>query len=159
MKKLSFLALAAVGLLLGACTSDKDEVKGFQNGPDFTDGAFIGVTLQLPTATSTTRANEDFDDGDDDEFEVHNAILYIFSGSSEADATFKGQYVIGTGTDWEEDGGNNVTSTYSKATQISNELAAEMADETNTANYYAYVIVNNPGVDAAMTLGASFSDF
>ena len=162
MKKLSFWALAAVGLLLGACASDKDEVKADQNGSEFIDGAFIGVTLQLPSASqNSTRANEDFTDGEDDEFEVKNATLYIFKGASEDAATFVGQYVIGTGTEWESDGGtntDNVTSTYSKATQISNELAAEMSDASNTANYYAYVIVNNPGVDAVAT-GVTFAQF
>lgn len=166
MKKFSLFALAAAGMLLGAC-SDKDAAQDIQGGQNFTDGAFIGVTLQLPSAqNNSTRANEDFDDGDANEFAVHNAILYIFKGASEDDATFVGQYVIGTGTDWEDDLGTagessspyNVTSTYSKATQISNELAAEMADNTNTANYYAYVIVNNPGVDAVAT-GATFAQF
>ena len=157
MKKLSLFALAAAGLLLGAC-SEKDEVNQVAQTPDFTDGAFIGVSLQLPTAQGSTRANEDYDDGEKDEFEVKNAMLYIFKGASENAATYVGQYVIGG---FEEDGGtnkDNVTSTYSEATQISNELAAEMANTANTDNYYAYVIVNNPGVDAVAT-GTTFEEF
>ena len=162
MKKFSFLVLAAAGLLMTAC-SDKDVAENTaQKGTEeFTDGAFIGVTLQLPSAQSnSTRANEDFTDGQTDEFEVKNATLYIFKGDNEDAATFVGQYVIGTGEQWEKEGEttDNVTSTYSKATQISNELAEEMADNTNTANYYAYVIVNNPGVDAVAT-GATFEQF
>lgn len=163
MKKISILALAAAGLLLGACSSDKDDVaKEVQNGQNFTEGAFIGVTLQLPSAkANTTRANEDFDDGQTDEFEVKNAMLYVFQGANEDDAEFVGEYVIGIGEEWATDGGtstDNVTSTYNKATQISNELAADMADNTITDNFYAYVIVNNPGVDAVAT-GTTFAQF
>ncbi len=158
MKKLSLFALAAAGLLLGAC-SDKDTVNEVVKAPEFTDGAFIGVTLQLPSAQNSTRANEDYDDGETDEFAVKNATLYIFRGTSEDAATYVGQYVIGT--TFESDGGttkDNVTSTYNEATQISNELAAEMSDATNTDNYYAYVIVNNPGVNADAT-GLTFAQF
>ena len=166
MKKLSLLALAAAGLLMVGCSEkDSDENNTSQQGTEqFTDGAFIGVTLQLPSAqANTTRANEDFDDGVADEFEVKNAMLYIFKGSNEDDAVFVGQYVIGKGSDWEADGApttgkDNVTSTYTKATKISNELAEEMANTENTANYYAYVIVNNPGVDAVAT-GTTFGEF
>ena len=158
MKKLSLFALAAAGLLLGAC-SDKDAVNEVVNNtPDFTEGAFIGVTLQLPSVQNSTRANEDFDDGESDEFAVKNATLYIFKGATEDAATFVGQYTIGT---FEADGGtttDNVTSTYREATQISNELAAEMSDATNTDNYYGYVIVNNPGVNADAT-GITFEEF
>ena len=166
MKKLSLLALAAAGLLMVGCSEkDADENNTSQQGTEqFTDGAFIGVTLQLPSAkANVTRANEDFDDGVADEFEVKNAMLYIFKGSNEDDAEFVGQYVIGKGSDWEADGApttgkDNVTSTYTKATKISNELAEEMANTENTANYYAYVIVNNPGVDAVAT-GTTFGEF
>lgn len=163
MKKLSLLALAAAGLLMVGCSEkDTDENNTSQQGTEqFTDGAFIGVTLQLPSAqANTTRANEDFDDGQSDEFTVHNATLVIFKGANEDAATFAGEYVIGTGTDWETDGAANVTSTYSKATKISNELAAEMYTNANNdeINYYAYVIVNNPGVGTPST-GTTFENY
>ena len=53
MKKLSLFALAAAGLLLGAC-SDKDTVNEVvKQAPDFTDGAFVGVTIQMPSALNS----------------------------------------------------------------------------------------------------------
>ena len=60
MKKFSFLALAAVGLLFGAC-SDKDEVvQNVVNPDEYEDGAYIGISLSLPSAdNNVTRANDD----------------------------------------------------------------------------------------------------
>ena len=131
MKKLSFLALAAVGLLLGACSSDKDEVTNPEKGSEYVDGAFVGISIQLPSATNNvTRANEDLEDGDNDEFAVKDATLYIFKGASEAAAVYVGSYTMGT--NFETDGGATVTSTYSNATQIDNTLAADI--NTNKAN-------------------------
>ena len=177
MKKLSFLALAAVGLLLGACTSDKDEVPNIQNVEDFKDGAYIGLSLQLPSAENTTRANDDLSNGIAEEFAVRNATLYIFklaktsTANPDVAATFVDKVSLGTSYDPDTQGGlasdkwgvqtgvdaTNITSTYSQATLIPNALASEMkADNLN--NYYAYVIINHNGqinVDDDMT----FKDF
>ena len=160
MKKLSFLALAAVGLLLGACSSDKDEVTNPEKGSEYVDGAFVGISIQLPSATNNvTRANEDLEDGDNDEFAVKDATLYIFKGASEAAAVYVGSYTMGT--NFETDGGATVTSTYSNATQIDNTLAADI--NTNKANasvkYYAYVVVNNNGQIGAIDGSVNFADF
>ena len=157
MKKLSLFALAAAGLLLGAC-SDKDTVNEVvKQAPDFTDGAFVGVTIQMPSALNSTRANEDFDDGVKSEYDVKDATLYIFSGTDETDAEFVAQYQIGTA--YELDGGTNVTSTMQEATQISNELAEKITKSAATVKYFAYVILNNNGVDVVCDEGTSFADF
>lgn len=155
MKKFSLFAFAAAGLLLGAC-SDKDDVNIAQ-GPAFTDGAFIGVSIQMPSAMNTTRANEDFEDGVASEYAVKDATLYIFKGESEAAATYVAEYQIGTS--FEMDGGENVTSTMQEATQISNELADEITKSAEAVNYYAYVILNNNGVDVTCDEATTFADF
>ena len=62
MKKLSLFAFVAAGLLLGAC-ADKDTVNEVVQTPDFTEGAYIGISIQMPSTTATTRANEQFKDG------------------------------------------------------------------------------------------------
>ena len=132
MKKFSLFAFAAAGLLLSAC-SDKDDVNIAQ-GPNFGDGASIGVSIQMPSAMNTTRANEDFEDGVASEYAVKDATLYIFKGESEAAATYVAEYQIGTS--FEMDGGENVTSTMQEATQISNELAEEITKSDEAVNYY-----------------------
>lgn len=160
MKKFSFLALAAVGLLLGACSSDKDEVTNPEKGSEYVDGAFVGISIQLPSATNhATRANEDLLDGDADEYAVKDATLYVFKGASETVAKYVGSYTMGTS--FETDGGATVTSTYSNATQIDNTLAADInTNKTNTSvKYYAYVVVNNNGQIGPIDGSVTFADF
>ena len=181
MKKFSFLALAAAGLLFAAC-SDKDEVaQNVVNPDEYEDGAYIGISLSLPSADNkVTRANDDLSNGIEDEFKVKNATLYIFSGTSEADAVYVDYVSLGTkynpdtqgginpdewgvqnGVGTKEDPGNtdltydetNITSTsLNEATRISNELAAEI--KASTKNYYAYVIINHNGQIPSMVKAA-----
>lgn len=105
MKKLSFLALAAVGLLLGACSSDKD-VANVPETEDVGEG-YIAVSVNLPTAPqSMTRATDDngagagkfdLDDGLEGEYAVNDVHLLIFSpGATEDDATFKTAFNLST---------------------------------------------------------------
>ena len=105
MKKLSFLALAAVGLLLGACTSDKD-VANVPETEDVGEG-YIAVSVNLPTAPqSMTRATDDngagagkfdLDDGLEGEYAVNDVHLLIFTpGASEDAATFKTAFNLST---------------------------------------------------------------
>jgi hypothetical protein len=95
MKKLSFLALAAVGLLLGACT-DKEVAESTKlNQYDMIEGqsAWIAVGIALP-GEPVTRSNEDLYDGDAAEFDVKSAMLVLFKGASEDNATLVKEYEI-----------------------------------------------------------------
>lgn len=163
MKKFGFFAFVAAGLLLGACSSEIKDDNTIQGG-DYTDGAYIGISLQLPSAAPATRANEDFEDGEEDEFAVKNATVYLFQGTTEAGATYLDQYAIGTDftkdqfDDTETDNAPNITSTYCEATLITNELANKI--KTASGKVYAYVVVNHndliPALDATETF-ATFS--
>ena len=185
MKKLSFLALAAVGLLLSACTDKNEEVNTAQLTEEFTDGAYLGISLQLPSADlPATRANDDLSNGTEAEFAVKNATLYIFKDSKnaanpDATATYVGYVTLGTSYAADKKGGinpdewgiqegvdeTNVTSTYSDAALIPNTLASEMKNDTEN-DYYAYVIVNHNGQVPALNDGSeqgstatTFADF
>ena len=178
MKKLSFLALAVAGLLLGAC-SDKEVVQEVQNpvNIDFKDGGFIGISLSLPSADATTRANDSLSNGIAEEFAVKNATLYIFkldktsTANPDVAATYVDKVSLGNTYDKDKEGGidpdewgiqpgvgdTKITSTYSEATLIPNALASEMKADTQN-KYYAYVIINHNGqVDVAD--GDTFKDF
>lgn len=178
MKKFSFLALAAAGLLLGAC-SDKDEaVKEVSNPEVFTDGAYLGISLQLPSADqSITRANDDLSNGTEDEFAVKNATLYIFSApkgtaNPDAAATFVDYVILATSAEADKEGGinpdkwgvqtgvsaTNITSTISEATLIPNELASQMKTDTDN-DYYGYVIINHNGQVTVDATDKSFAKF
>ena len=103
MKKFSFLALAAAGMLFAACSSDKDVVANEVNGGVASyENGYISVGINLPTVPqSVTRAtndngypnnNFDLDDGDDNEYAVGSVYLLTFrpsgSGADENNATF-----------------------------------------------------------------------
>lgn len=148
MKKFSLLALAAAGLLLGACASDKDEVAAVdQNVGIQYDQAFVGVSIQLPNSTTPalTRANDDLNNGEEDEFEVQNSTLLLFKGANENDATYIGAWGLSGAFDNDTQGKNavpttKVTSTATAVAQI-NDLSLLPSE-----NLYAYVIVNHNNV-------------
>ena len=145
MKKFSLFALAAAGMLLGAC-SEKDVAEAPVNPNEFEDGA-----------------NDDLSNGIEAEFAVKNATLYIFKGTSEANAVYVDYVSLGTTYNPDKEGGidpdqweiqegvgtkedpegTNITSTsLNEATKIPNDLAAEIkGDATN--DYFAYVIINH----------------
>lgn len=161
MKKLSILALAAVGLLLGACADKDDTTQNAVNSQEFTDGAYIGISIQMPNTTATTRANEDFKDGDVAEWEVKDANLLIFKGGNEAAAVCVAAYQLPTAV-LDEPENDNVTATINKATRIDNDLANEISENKSNddVHYYAYVIVNANGqVDPNEVVGVDFSTF
>lgn len=109
MKKLSFLALAAVGLLLGACSSDRDVADVKSNGISNDGDQFVTLAINLPTTpvASTRNPNDTddnnygdgtftLDDGLQEEYAVKDAMLIMFRGSADNEdaATFVGAYDI-----------------------------------------------------------------
>lgn len=138
MKKLFFLgALFAVGLGFTACSSDKDSVA--TNRLDGQGEGYISIGISLPTDPSaTTRANDSFDDGISDEYEVDNAYLLLFTGANETASTFAGIYSINA-----DPLNNNASAQISKEAQVSTKIDGSLLTGTNV---YAYVILNNNGV-------------
>lgn len=143
MKKLSILALAAVGLLVGACTSDKDVAdQGSQDPFKGREGGFIKVGINLPVQPQvSTRAWEEsaagtLDDGLATEYAVDNCILLLFEGTTEADATLK---QVETVTDFSNftDDPNQITTSATKTVEL---LSAP------SSNLYALAVVNGKNV-------------
>lgn len=94
MKKLSILAIAAAGLLLGACSSDESVAS--QSGTDGAAEGYMGVNINLPTQpVSISRAlNDKYDDGLTNEYAVHDCALLLFQGADEANATLFGAQIV-----------------------------------------------------------------
>lgn len=145
MKKLSILALAAVGLLVGACSSDKDVAdQGSQDPFKGREGGFIKVGINLPIQPQvSTRgwAEADdteptLDDGLDTEYAVDDCILLLFEGTTEAGATLK---QVETVTDFSNfrDTPNQITTSATKTVEL---LSAP------SSNLYAMAVVNGKGV-------------
>ena len=143
MKKLSFLALAAVGLLFGAC-SDSDVAD--KAGQVENDGkGYIAVQIQLPSipASSTRAANDNYDDGLATEYAVKNAALLIFHGTTEANATFQQAVALTLPLEVMDVDNDNLTSSY---------LATSQVDDTYTTDLWALALINYTGV---FNLGSS----
>lgn len=115
MKKFSFLALAAAGMLFAACSSDKDVAEGAPQTTEIGEG-YLALSINLPTAPqSITRATDDngsgkfdLDDGLESEYDVKAAYLLVFTpGATEDAATFKTAFNINT--QWQANGDPHVT--------------------------------------------------
>lgn len=186
MKKLSLLTLAAAGMLMVGC-SDKDVVvdNTAQNLEEFKDGGYIGISLSLPSAEgNTTRANDDLSNGIAAEFAVKNATLYIFKGTSEADAVFVDYVSLGTkynpdtqgektpdewgvqpnvgtkpvdDTDAETEPDALETNITSTSLNEATRISNELAAEIKSDasnDYFAYVIINHNGQIPSMVKAA-----
>lgn len=148
MKKLSILALAAVGLLLGAC-ADSDVI---DQGGDVMNGksdGFFKINLNLPTApVVSTRAWQEnasgtLNDGLTAEYAVEKVLLLIFEGSDEATATLAQTIDLGT---WSEglhtDDPNQITTREDFVAHLNSAPSADL---------YALAVINPNGVVAAGT--------
>lgn len=142
MKKLSFLALAAVGLLLGACSSDKDVADQGSDPFKGREGGFIKVGINLPiqpqvsTRAWEENANGTLDDGLATEYAVDNCILLLFDGTNEASATLT---QVETVTDFTvfEDNPNQITSSATKTVHLTT---------APSSNLFALAVVNGKGI-------------
>ncbi len=142
MKKLSFLALAAVGLLFGACASNDAVDEQTQDPFKGREGGFIKIGISLPVQPQvSTRAWEEgaagtLDDGLDDEYKVKDCILLLFEGPNEEDAVLKQVESVSPWTTKLSDDPNQVTTYTTKTVKLLN---------APTSNLYALAVVNGSG--------------
>lgn len=157
MKKFSFLAMAALGLLFAACSSEKDVAEVNSSGDTQYDQAFVGISIELPNTATPTRANDDLNNGKEDEFEVKDATLLLFKGTAEASATYLGAWTLENDFKNDTDGEDAAPST--KVTQTSVSVAQiNRLSLLASENLYAYVIVNKNGVTFPSS-GATFESW
>ena len=178
MKKFSFLALAAVGLLLGACSSDKD-VAADMSTPVNEDGKqFIAMNINLPVDNgNTTRSGEtndnNYNNGSDDadhfelndglasEYTVNDATLVVFhpaTSGKEEDATFVAAYNINP-EPWKMSDDKQVTDYSTKIVQKvgttvrENDLALVILNKNNLFGFSSANKFQVNGTDFTGTFG------
>ncbi len=141
MKKLSLLALAAVGLLLGAC-SDKDEA-AVSGSEDNGGGKYLAISINFPNVpANVTRATSDnggnvvdLNDGLAAEYEVKDATLIIFDGSG----NFVEAQTIDT-KPW-------TTSTDDHVTRVSTKVVQKVGGSVAAGNKMLVILNNNSLVE------------
>ena len=175
MKKFSLLALAAAGLLFGAC-SEKDAVVNETNATNSYDlipgkNSWLAVGIALPDGGGTTRANEDLVDGLPAEFEVKSAMLVLFKGGTEATATYFGQYDLTPASDdFSNEGNDNVpednkegdnATGYGEITTTSKRYVTQISNPSLGAEdkLWAYVILNWDGNNTGINYNGTFAEF
>ena len=133
----NYLALGVLSLFLSACTSD--------NIPDnsgqitFEGDGYLAIDIKLPTQSGTTRANDIYDDGLVQEYDVKDGCLLIFKGTDEMTAEFQAAYQLPSFNGNNEDSGtvnDNITTSYKKAVKV------EDISLTDTENLYGLVMLN-----------------
>lgn len=145
MKKLYFIPAAMLGLAVAGCSSD-DIVVGENQGPQWNSEGkgYVALSLNLPTQASTgmrqsNSANDQFDDGEPDEYAVKNATLLLFKGSSETAATLQASYTLPVaGSEIKDPENDQVTSTVQLTQQI-NQIDADKDQN----KLYALVVLNH----------------
>ena len=166
MKKTLLFSVALAGLMLGSCSSSDDLNGGGNNtGSNQSGNGYVAFNINLPSqAGGSSRANDDFDAGMKSEYDVKDATLLIFEGSSESAAQFKGAYTLNTAP-WKNNGQtDNITTT-------SATIVKEIATPTSSDHCYALVVLNKNDVftvnenksitmkDATATFSGTYKQF
>ena len=134
--------------MFGACSSDDVVVDDQPGVATPGEKGYVNLSINLPTQPSS-RANDVFDNGDEKEYNVNNAYLFLFKGANEASATFQSGYELTTGSWNDQANGSNIT-TYASIVQ-------EITKPSITGNdkLYALVVLNGNGV---ITKGGTAED-
>ena len=136
MKKYKFFALAFAAMTLAACSSDDVVDNGAKPGAVAPgEQGYVSLAINLPSQQGTTRATEDFGAGTDAESTVKSAYLLLFSGASEAAATFQSAYKLTNGS-WTSTTGNVSATT---------KIVQQITRPTSGNNLYALVVLNGGG--------------
>lgn len=138
MKRHSLLAVAMSALLAAGCSSDdivNNEGNGNNNGA--TGNAYISLSVQLPTTTST-RATDTFDDGAANEYAVKDMTVIVFDKNDNFEcmySTENGTMQLPIGWDKDNDNNNNITTS-------ANTQALKVSD----GEKHVVVVLNNHGM-------------
>lgn len=142
MKKFQFMALLLAAALSTACqrSLDREDSQSFDG-----EKGYVSLSLNLPTV-SGTKANDEFNDGDESEYKVNDAVIAFFYGADEATAVCKYAISIDKADGiFAEPAGDDITSTFVTGAV---EVPAKEANE----NVYALAVLNR--VNGLMSVNA-----
>ena len=144
MKIKHFFGLAVIAAMTASCSSNEDlGTAGSGTGTNEAGVGYVAFNINLPTQSGSSSragsANDQFDAGTPNEYDVKDATLLIFEGADEANALFKGAYTLNTAP-WKDNGKtDNITTT-------SATIVKEIATPTSSDHCYALVVLNKNDV-------------
>lgn len=140
-KQFGLPLMLASALAFSACSSDDVAENGNGSLKDFTNGGYVKMAINMPTVKSSEGAfkgaNDDYQDGTPDEYDVKNTTVIMFQGNNENDAIFHSAYDITKS--WNPELANGQISSILQLTKKVNEPAIG-------SNLYALVVVNHNGL-------------
>lgn len=144
MKIKHLFGLAVIAAMTASCSSNEDlGTAGSGTGTNEAGVGYVAFNINLPTQSGSSSragsANDQFDAGTPNEYDVKDATLLIFEGADEANALFKGAYTLNTAP-WKDNGKtDNITTT-------SATIVKEIATPTSSDHCYALVVLNKNDV-------------
>ena len=137
--------MAVIAAMTASCSSNEDlGTAGPGTGTNETGVGYVAFNINLPTQSgSSSRAgseNDQFDAGTPNEYDVKDATLLIFEGSSESTAQFKGAYTLNTAP-WKDNGKTDNITTTSATIVKQIDTPASSSDHC-----YALVVLNKNDV-------------
>lgn len=131
--------LTSIGLILAGCSDDLGDGPG--NEVQSGDKGYVKIAINLPTTSGqvTRSANDNFDDGSANEYNVNNEDVYLllFGGPSEERAQLGSWYKIQTAfSNTEVNTDDNITT----KSEVVQQIVKPTGDNT-----YALVVLNNNG--------------
>lgn len=151
-KTFKYMTLAVAAMSMAACSSDD---LGLNEGQDpaqwAEDGTgYMAINLNLPTTNGSGKfsakrmANDSFEDGEANEYEVNDLTLILFGSNTanEADAQFAGAYTI-TDHTWNSstDGNNGTTHNITTHSQVVTKISRMGGNHA-----FALAVLNNNGI-------------
>ena len=144
MKIKHLFGLAVIAAMSASCSSNEDlGTTGPGTGSNETGVGYATFTINLPTASGTRAANDDFAEGTAKEYAVNDATLVIFekgTETSENNYKFVEAVPLGNLEPWKKD--NESTNGITTEATITAKLNSAKVDEVG-GKYYALVILNN----------------
>ena len=144
MKIKHFFGLAVIAAMAASCSSNEDlGTAGSGTGTNEAGVGYATFTINLPTASGTRVANDDFAEGTPKEYAVNDATLVIFAkGTETSENKFKFVEAVPLGNlePWKKD--NESTNGITTEATITAKLNSATVDEVG-GKYYALVILNN----------------
>ena len=145
MKIKHFFGLAVIAAMTASCSSNEDlGTAGPGIGTNEAGVGYVAFNINLPTQSGSSSrassANDQFDAGTPNEYDVKDATLLIFEGISESSAQFKGAYTLNTAP-WKDNGKTDNITTTSATIVKQIDTPASSSDHC-----YALVVLNKNGV-------------